>query len=315
MASNDQADDVATYAASVRAALSNLPTDQSEVLLEDLEDHLREIAADAGGPLNERLGPPQQYAEDLRAAYGAAQVTTRRQDAALHDLQRALARVTGSTWYRQIRAFLPELRPAWWVLRAYLAVLILMAAVSPGYPLGPIPDPTSKRGLVEILATGIAIWLSVRIGRRSRQLSQKALVLAYSANLLIALFAVVVLANMRSFAYSELTGTTSPQQTTFANAFAAGQVTNIYPYSQDGKPLTNVLLYDQDGRPIMVDKSEAQTSYPIGADGKAVTNAYPLTQRHLTGDPVVAPRVALPPWPSPSPTASPTPSPSPSPTR
>jgi len=313
MASNDRADDVATYAASVRAALSNLPTDQSEVLLEDLEDHLREIAADAGGPLNERLGPPQQYAEDLRAAYGAAQVTTRRQDAALHDLQRALARVTGSTWYRQIRAFLPELRPAWWVLRAYLAVLILMAAVSPGYPLGPIPDPTSKRGLVEILATGIAIWLSVRIGRRSRQLSQKALVLAYSANLLIALFAVVVLANMRSFAYSELTGTTSPQQTTFANAFAAGQVTNIYPYSQDGKPLTNVLLYDQDGRPIVVDKSEAQTSYPIGADGKAVTNAYPLTQRHLTGDPVVAPRVALPPWPSPSPSASPNPSPSPSP--
>jgi len=313
MASNDQADDVATYAASVRAALSNLPTDQSEVLLEDLEDHLREIAADAGGPLNERLGPPQQYAEDLRAAYGAAQVTTRRQDAALHDLQRALARVTGSTWYRQIRAFLPELRPAWWVLRAYLAVLILMAAVSPGYPLGPIPDPTSKRGLVEILATGIAIWLSVRIGRRSRQLSQKALVLAYSANLLIALFAVVVLANMRSFAYSELTGTTSPQQTTFANAFAAGQVTNIYPYSQDGKPLTNVLLYDQDGRPIVVDKSEAQTSYPIGADGKAVTNAYPLTQRHLTGDPVVAPRVALPPWPSPGPTSSPTPSLSPSP--
>jgi len=313
MASNDQADDVATYAASVRAALSNLPTDQSEVLLEELEDHLREIAADAGGPLHERLGPPQQYAEDLRAAYGAAQVTTRRQDAALHDLQRALARVTGSTWYRQIRAFLPELRPAWWVLRAYLAVLILMAAVSPGYPLGPIPDPTSKRGLVEILATGIAIWLSVRIGRRSRQLSQKALVLAYSANLLIALFAVVVLANMRSFAYSELTGTTSPQQTTFANAFAAGQVTNIYPYSQDGKPLTNVLLYDQDGRPIMVDKSEAQTSYPIGADGKAVTNAYPLTQRHLTGDPVVAPRVALPPWPSPSPSASPNPSPSPSP--
>src|SRR2546429_4556560 len=123
MASNDQADDVATYAASVRAALSNLPTDQSEVLLEDLEDHLREIAADAGGPLNERLGPPQLYAEDLRAAYGAAQVTTRRQDAALHDLQRAVARVTGSSWYRQIRAFLPELRPAWWVLRAYLAVL------------------------------------------------------------------------------------------------------------------------------------------------------------------------------------------------
>jgi len=315
MASNDQASDVAAYAASVRAALSDLPRDQTEVLLEDLEDHLREIAAEAGGPLNERLGPPQQYAEDLRAAYGAAQVNPARQDPALHDLQRGLAWVTGSTWYRQTRAFLPELRPAWWVLRAYLAVLILMAAISAGYNLGPIPNPVTKRGFVEILATGVAIWLSVRIGRRSRKLSQTALVLAYSANMLIALLAVMVLGNMRSFAYSELIGTANPQQTTFANAFAAGQVTNIYPYSQDGKPLTNVLLYDQDGRPIMVDKSEAQTSYPIGADGKAVTNAYPLTQRHLNGDLVVAPRVAFPPWPTPttSPTATPTATPSPSP--
>ena len=48
MASNDPASDVATYAASVRAALSDLPSDQAAVLLEDLEDHLREIAAEAG---------------------------------------------------------------------------------------------------------------------------------------------------------------------------------------------------------------------------------------------------------------------------
>jgi len=68
MTSNDQAGDVATYAASVRAALSDLPSDQAEVLLEDLEDHLREIAADAEGPLAERLGSPEQYAQELRAA-------------------------------------------------------------------------------------------------------------------------------------------------------------------------------------------------------------------------------------------------------
>ena len=51
----------------------------------------------------------------------------------------------------------------------------------------------------------------------------------------------------------------------------------------------------------------------LGADGKAITNAYPLTQRHLNGDPVVAPRVAFPPWPTPSP--SPTSTATPSPTR
>ena len=68
MASNDEASDVATYAASVRAALSDLPSDQAEILLEDLEDHLREIAAEAEGSLNERLGPPDQYAQELRTA-------------------------------------------------------------------------------------------------------------------------------------------------------------------------------------------------------------------------------------------------------
>ena len=319
MASNDQVSDVATYAASVRAALSDLPSDQAAVLLEDLEDHLREIAAEAGGPLTERLGPPEQYAQELRAAYGATKVDTRPQDPALRDLQRARAWVTGSQWYGQVRAFLPELRPAWWVLRGYLAALILTVAFSRGYGLGPIPDPTTKRGLAEILAAGVAIWLSVRIGRRSRNLPQGARFLAVSANALIALVAVVVLGNMHSFAYSELIGTTTPEQAPFTAAFAGGPLTNIYPYSQDGKPLTNVLLYDQDGQPVTVAKSDAQTSYPIGADGKAITNAYPLTQRHLNGDPVVAPRVAFPPWPTPSPSpsasASPTASPSPSPTR
>jgi len=98
MASNDQADDVATYAASVRAALSNLPTDQSDVLLEDLEDHLREVAAEAEGPLAERLGPPEQYAQELRTAYGAAHAGGTRQDPALHDLRRAIDLVTASAW-------------------------------------------------------------------------------------------------------------------------------------------------------------------------------------------------------------------------
>src|SRR5438552_8861821 len=112
MASNDQADDVATYAASVRAALSNLPTDQSEVLLEDLEDHLREVAAEAEGPLAERLAPPEQYAQELRAAYSAASTGGRRPDPALRDVRRAIGWMTASAWYRQVRAFLPELRPA-----------------------------------------------------------------------------------------------------------------------------------------------------------------------------------------------------------
>src|SRR5947209_4825618 len=103
MPSNDQASDVATYAASVRAALMDLPSDQAEILLEELEDHLREIAAEAGGSLSERLGPPEQYAQELRTAYGAAQARGRRQrDPALRDARRALARIRESAWYQSV---------------------------------------------------------------------------------------------------------------------------------------------------------------------------------------------------------------------
>lgn len=327
MASNERADDVTTYAAIVRAQLADLPPLERDALLEDLEQHLAEVAAEGEGSLADRLGPPEEYAVELRAAYMAGQQATETTQTAqttqtngahlTESVRAAAARVIDSDWARQMVAFLPELRPAWWVLRGYLAALILTAALSGGYSLGPIPNPTTRHGLFQIFATVVAIWLSVRIGRRSRTLPQGARFLAVSANVLIAFFAVVVLGNMHSFVYSELIGTATPEQAPFAAAFAGGPLTNIYPYSQDGKPLTNVLLYDQDGQPVTVGKSEAQTSYPTGADGKAITNAYPLTQRHMNGDPVVAPRVAFPPWPTPSagPSVSPSPTPNPTPTR
>src|SRR5215211_2863511 len=68
---NDTIDgDVARYATAVRAAFADLPGPERELLLEDLEDHLQEVAAEAGGPLEERLGRPETYAAELRASAG-----------------------------------------------------------------------------------------------------------------------------------------------------------------------------------------------------------------------------------------------------
>jgi len=316
MASNDQASDVATYAASVRTALADLPPDQAEVLLEDLEDHLREVAAEAGGPLAERLGPPEQYAQELRAAYGATHAGGTRQDPALRDFKLAVRSVTASAWFGQVRAFLPELRPAWWVLRAYVVVLLLLEAFSPSYNLRPIPNPFSSRGLLEIIAAAIAIVVSIRLGRQRRPLAKRGRLIAIGANVAIALIALPVFARMGTFpsiAMMESGVAGQSQPLILPNGDA---LTNIYPYSRDGKPLTDVLLYDQEGRPLTTSPNvgDVTTEYPLGADGQPITNAYPLRQRHLNGDPVSAPRVALPPWPAASPTASPTLSPSPSPT-
>jgi hypothetical protein len=316
MASNDPASDVATYAASVRAALSDLPVDQAEILLEDLEDHLREVASDAGGPLAERLGPPEQYAQELRAAYGATHAGGTGQDPALRDLKLAVRTLTASAWFGQVRAFLPELRPAWWVLRAYIVVLLLTEAFSRNYNLRPIPNPFSSRGLVEIIAAAIAIVVSIRLGRQRRPLAMRGRLIAIGANVAIALIAVPVFARMGTFpsiAMMESGVAGQSQPLILPNGDA---LTNIYPYSKDGKPLTDVLLYDQEGRPLTTSPNvgDVTIEYPVGADGQPITNAYPLRQRHLNGDPVSAPRVALPPWPATSPTASPTVTPSPSPT-
>jgi len=317
MTTDDQASDVPPYAAAVRAALSDLPHDQAEALLEDLEDHLREIAAEAGASLTERLGPPEQYAQELRAAYGAATSGKAQREPALRNLQRAIGSVTSSVWYQQLRAFLPELRPAWWVLRAYLVVLILTAALSPGYNLRPIPNPFSSRGLLEILATIGAILFSIRLGRRSHPLRPGRRRLAIGANVVIALLALPVLASMGTFPSFAMVESGAPGQSPdFASPYSLGSVTNVFAYSKDGKPLTDVLLYDQDGRPLTLAKDpDRTTDYPIGADGQPITNAYPLNQRRLDGTPVLQPRVAIPPWPATAVPASPTASPAPSPTR
>jgi uncharacterized membrane protein len=64
-------DAVARYAAAVRAAVADLGDEERAQLLDDLEAHLQEVAAESGAPLTERLGPPEAYAAELRAAYGA----------------------------------------------------------------------------------------------------------------------------------------------------------------------------------------------------------------------------------------------------
>ena len=61
-------DDVTRYLNHVTAACDDLPEQQRRALLVDLPGHLRDVAA--AGSLVEQLGPPEQYAEELRAAAG-----------------------------------------------------------------------------------------------------------------------------------------------------------------------------------------------------------------------------------------------------
>src|SRR2546429_4764251 len=127
MPNSSQANDVASYATAVRAALAALPDAERESLLEDLEDHLAEVASESDLSLEERLGKPEDYAAELRSAYGAGNdVSSTGRRRPLHDLTAALLKAVSSDLPDgDLRAFLPELRPGWWVVRAYLVVLFL----------------------------------------------------------------------------------------------------------------------------------------------------------------------------------------------
>jgi hypothetical protein len=298
--------DVSSYAAAVRAALARLPESERESLLEDLEDHLAEVAGESDAPLQERLGKPEDYAAELRSAYaGGVGGATRRRP--FRDAVRSLiASLTGTRSYREVRNMLPELRPGWWVLRAYLAVLVLAFIFRDGHNLRPIPNPFSSFGLLQILATAAAIVISVRLGRRRTSARTGVRWAALAVNVAIALLTVPVLASMSTtHAYSTVYSS-DPYSSAIAAGYYYPGFTNIYPYTKDGKPLKDVLLYDQNGKPLVPAKSGGVISDdPIGADGQPIPNSYPLNQRHPNGDPILPPRVALPPPTSPTPSPTP----------
>lgn len=145
--------EVAHYVARVRTALADLPPAARDELLEDLPEHLAEVAAEGEGPLADRLGPPAAYAAELRAAAGTPtghrwRPTVDLRLRAAVDQVRARLRAVDSTsgpliGYQKGSDFVRLLRPAWWVVRGYLVALTV--AASRRYRLG--------------LAVGIAVLI------------------------------------------------------------------------------------------------------------------------------------------------------------
>jgi hypothetical protein len=289
--------DVARYASAVRAAFADLPGPDRELLLEDLEDHLQEVAAEAGGPLAERLGRPDAYAAELRASAGlpAPGAPGRRQGGSwLRETWGA--QQAGRLWQvvsthpagRAVLEFLPELRPAWWVLRGYLAVQAACVALSfldanLGGLSFPIPRPFGSR-VLGLLAVAAAVAASVALGRRGTR--RRGLVVLGNAGL--GLFAVLMLLELGAGeAYDDQY---HPEYVTVSTEPAPGlradgkEISNIFPFDADGKPLRDVYLVDQDGDPVAAtrqDTPELEARLLIDGDGNEVANRYPQVQQQL----------------------------------
>jgi len=170
--------DVESYLDAVRAALGDLPPGVRDELLEDLPEHLAEVAAESDGPLAERLGPPAEYAAELRAAAGVsgavgggALVRWGRRwssfgmPARVRAADAAAGRVVG---YPRFGEFLRQLLPAWWVVRGYaVAVLVIWAFAGWGWPSHRVGSPMLAL-LALLLPAAPFIAFSVWLGRRSQ---------------------------------------------------------------------------------------------------------------------------------------------------
>ncbi|MCZ2819143.1 hypothetical protein O2V63_02230 [Modestobacter sp. VKM Ac-2977] len=239
--------EVAEYAAAVRAALTDVPADRCEELLEDLEDHLAEVAADGDAPLEFRLGSPRHYADELRAAAGLPAAPAAEDEQV--GLTELVARLRSWAPVRQVEAFLPELRPAWWVVRAWAAVTAVDVVFVGGTSF---PVPTLGLGPIGLLVTGAAIAWSVRLGLQARAEGREPghrAVLVNAGLGVLTLIALIGLADGPGVATAEQVYVEDRQPDHLVHEDGT-PITNILPFSSTGEPLTGVLLYDQDGRPI-----------------------------------------------------------------
>jgi hypothetical protein len=160
--------EIADYLASVRAALADLDPAVRDGLLEDLPEHVAEVAAADPEPLRTRLGSPAVFASDLRAAAGlpAGPVTQPgrtnepsvsaidRIRSLMANADREVGRLLG---YDRWKTFLADLRPAWWVLRGAAAAAAIMLFLG-----------TYHVHLVVLIAMAIGGVASVRFGRAAR---------------------------------------------------------------------------------------------------------------------------------------------------
>ena len=290
------------YLAAVGHELTDLPAEDRSALLEDLALHLEALATeDDDRPIPVRLGPPAAYAADLRSAAGLPARASGSLPAVaglrkwLDHAAPAARRVAPVA--RATRHLLVELRPAWWVLRGYLLVLVPSLLERDGVRDFPVPAPMDSP-LLGVLLVLVAVAGSVALGRRKLPRALDAVVALGGVVLVLVAFEVWDDASSggmtRSYASSAWPAP-APERAIGEYPLLSrhGPVTDVFPYAADGTPLEGVLLYDQDGRPLRVgfqewwsDDCARVLDPPQAADGGLVPNSFP--QSYVL-DPVLAP--------------------------
>lgn len=285
-------DRIRDFVADVATHFDDLPVAERQELLDDLEQHLLELAAEDEDGLAAELTSPAAYAAELRHSAGLPADPGSRRPSALHRL--------ADRWAARFRAlrdrpgiapvvdFLPELRPAWWVVRAW-ALLVVVAMVATGGPWSrhvPIPG----RSLLGLLALAGAVVVSVRAGRDGADRATPWRV--GDAAAAVALL-VVMVGTMSSGPTVEYVDVVHEDWQPAVLRHPDGEpITNLYLYDLEGNPVTDVLVHDGLGRPVEVGDLDAagfadlETVHARDRFGVPIRHLYPLEQYVVESDEV-----------------------------
>lgn len=260
--------EVSEYLAAVRAALDDLPATERDDLLAEVEPSLLDAASETGGNVSARLGPAEDFAAELRSAAGL-QVLPRgpRPEPRLLVAARRLAR---DPRVQELR----RLAPIWWVARAYLLVAAIALAAGASWSLRYFFIPHLGTAWLGFLVIAAAVALSIWIGLRT----SRATYLVVVANLVLLGLMSPVLSHLRHRQLPVQVVTVPIYQPSQGLTLDGAPVTNIYPFSRQGRLLHDVLLYTGSGAPLDIPGAaiDPQRRVLRTKSGKQIFNAYPI---------------------------------------
>jgi HAAS domain-containing protein len=268
------------YLARVREELADLPPDERDELLEDIESHLAEVTGEGSVPLAVRLGSAEEFAQELRVSAGLParqpELAPSRFVAARSRLRGAAGRVPG--WWPRVDARLLWQLGRGWLLAAAAAVVIggVGGTSAWGHAHLWLPHP-GFRGYGAVLALAGFVVFSLWLGRRAAAGRGIRLDRAASALAVIAIAPALWHFDSppRDHWYSYTTISEAPPGLYLDRV----PVTNIFAYDRDGKPLNDVLLFQQDGLPLRIGASgqdDPNRRYLVTRRSQRLYNSFPV---------------------------------------
>lgn len=285
--------EIAGFARAVRDALADLSVEEREELTDGLEADLAESLAD---DRRRTLPVPAAYAAELRAA-AELPMRPNRSGGALaglvegwrstrDDLTTAVRR---NPALAGVLDFLVALRPAWWLLRAWVAFQLTAGFF--GFE-GPVL-PYDLRGWIIVTLFSV---VSVQWGRKrwSRLPVMPVLIVVGNVVAAIALLPLLAYTSAWSSPYDEFVQPAMQEDAGTGITLDGESVTNIFGYGPDGTMLRGVQIFDQRGRPLVphLDPNRDECldanceASPDGLGfapttletGQRVTNVFPLSR-------------------------------------